>query len=200
MRSGPVDVSKLLLGRSVLGSMDGHFFSVSFQLNGHDIGSWGDWNMGSVGGDEFSLTGPDLMWNPADGDLVLVLQLVTASGQAIDLNGVLLDPTAGGGGGGFSGGGKSPTDPGPGDGGDGGGVVVDLVIPPPGDLPPIIDVGGPGGGSDGGQTPPGVTTPPGDSRAAVPEPSAWALMIGGLGLTGSALRRRRDTAAVRIAR
>src|SRR5690348_4789992 len=38
---GPVDVSRLLLSRSVLGSMSGQFFSVSFELGGHQIGSWG---------------------------------------------------------------------------------------------------------------------------------------------------------------
>jgi hypothetical protein len=193
---GPVDVSKLLLGRSVLGSMDGHFFSVSFELNGHQVGSWGDWNVGAVGGDELSLFGPDLMWNPADGDLVLVLQLVNATGQAIDVNGLLLDPTAGGGG--WFSGGNSAIDPGDGPSGGGGGSDLDVIIPP---NPP--GGGSPGGdGPVGGNPPPpggGVTTPPGDSRAAVPEPSAWALMIAGLGLTGSALRRRRDAAAVRIA-
>jgi hypothetical protein len=34
-----------------------------------------------------------------------------------------------------------------------------------------------------------------DSIAAVPEPGAWALMIGGFGMAGAALRRRRALAA-----
>lgn len=34
-----------------------------------------------------------------------------------------------------------------------------------------------------------------DPTAAVPEPAAWSLMIGGFGLAGAALRRRRATAA-----
>jgi hypothetical protein len=34
-----------------------------------------------------------------------------------------------------------------------------------------------------------------DPTAAVPEPATWALMIGGFGLAGGALRRRRMPAA-----
>ncbi|THD57392.1 MAG: PEP-CTERM sorting domain-containing protein [Phenylobacterium sp.] len=33
------------------------------------------------------------------------------------------------------------------------------------------------------------------NAAAVPEPASWALMIGGLGMAGATLRRRRATAA-----
>ena len=35
--------------------------------------------------------------------------------------------------------------------------------------------------------------------AAVPEPASWAMMIGGFGLTGAALRRRRGSFAARLA-
>lgn len=35
----------------------------------------------------------------------------------------------------------------------------------------------------------------GESVAAVPEPAAWALMIGGFSLAGAALRRRRAVTA-----
>jgi len=35
-----------------------------------------------------------------------------------------------------------------------------------------------------------------DAHSAAPEPAAWALMIGGFGLAGAALRRRRSLAAV----
>jgi hypothetical protein len=35
----------------------------------------------------------------------------------------------------------------------------------------------------------------GADAAAVPEPAGWAMMIGGLGLAGAALRQRRPVAA-----
>jgi hypothetical protein len=41
-----------------------------------------------------------------------------------------------------------------------------------------------------------VTTLTVRSTAAVPEPASWALMIGGFGLAGAALRRRRVSARV----
>jgi len=81
--SGPVDISRLFLDRSVLGTMGSQFFSMSFTLNGKSIGSWGDWNMSAVSGDTLSLWGSDLIWNPADGDLVMVIDLVTPDGQKL---------------------------------------------------------------------------------------------------------------------
>ena len=38
-----------------------------------------------------------------------------------------------------------------------------------------------------------------DAVAAVPEPASWALMIGGVGLVGGAMRRRRATVRVAFA-
>jgi hypothetical protein len=173
--SGPIDVSKLFLQRSVLGSMDNQFFRLSFQVNGHEVGSWGDWNMSSVGGDELSFSGSDLMWNPADGDLVLVLQVVGPNGELLGQAG------AGGGGGGGGGGGRAaPAGDPPGYQGPGPG---DFMPPPPqedqfsssqfdlvqGDGPILNNA----------------------SVGGVPEPATWSLMIGGFALAGAALRRRR---------
>ncbi|THD64539.1 MAG: PEP-CTERM sorting domain-containing protein [Phenylobacterium sp.] len=43
----------------------------------------------------------------------------------------------------------------------------------------------------------GMTVASSDAQAGgVPEPSAWALMIAGFGLTGAALRRRRAAVAL----
>lgn len=180
--SGPVDISKLLLSRSVLGSLDSHFISVSFMLNGHQIGSWGNWNMSSVAGDEFSLTGSDLIWNPADGDLVLVLDLVAPNGEKLrpDGHGGWYLPSGGGSA-------AAPVlpddgqggDPGFGDGFGDGSVTTFIPFPPPGDEP--NGDGPPASGARG-------TDP-------VPEPGVWALMLGGFGLAGLALRRRKTAAS-----
>jgi hypothetical protein len=36
-------------------------------------------------------------------------------------------------------------------------------------------------------------------NSAVPEPSTWAMMIGGFGIVGGAMRRRRSTTTVTFA-
>jgi hypothetical protein len=170
--SGPVDISKLFLQRSVLGSMDGQFFRLSFQVNGHEVGTWGDWNMGGVGGDELSLFGSDLMWNPEDGDLVLVLQLVGANGEPLGQTG------SGGGGGG--GGRAAP-------------AIDDIDSPPPPPPGPVTsDFSSSEFDEVGGDPPPAGEGPvmSGFSALAAPEPATWALMLGGFGLAGAALRRR----------
>jgi len=179
--SGPVDVSKLLLSRSILGNLDSHFFSLNFQLNGHQVGSWGAWNTSSIGGDELSFTGSDLMWNPADGDLVLILDLVAPNGEKLvpDGHGGWYVPGGGGGGGGGFAAAPPAPDDGSGDGfGDGAGEGSFFFDPPPGDAP------------NGDPPPPVIVT--GDSQTAgpVPEPATWALMLGGFGMAGWALRRR----------
>ena len=182
--SGPVDVSHLLLDRNILGTMGSQFFSLNFLLNGQKIANWGDWNMRSVGGDELSFWGPELTWNPTDGDLVLTLELVAPNGERL--------------GGGSAGGyvfedGGRPENP-PGDPGlpphagqippTGGGLFSPPPPPPP--FPPQ--------GSH--EPPPGDPPPAGVGPGPVPEPSTWLLMIGGFGMAGAALRRRRLTPAV----
>jgi hypothetical protein len=164
--SGPVDISRLFLDRSVLGTMGSQFFKMSFTLNGKTLGSWGDWNMDQVAGDTLSLWGStDLIWNPADGDLVPVLELVTPDGQKLGshwFNGWYDDS-------------GRPGSRGHADIGEGG-PPGGTAPPPPGDPPP----------------PPPPPPPPFESHG-VPEPSTWLLMIAGFGLAGAALRRRRAT-------
>ena len=73
--SGPVNVSQFLMDRGILGSLDGKTFRISFQLNGEEIGTWGQFNMGGIGGDELLFGGDSFVWNPEDGDLVLLLAI-----------------------------------------------------------------------------------------------------------------------------
>jgi len=161
--SGPVTIGQILMQRGVLGALDGKTFTISFSLNGVDLGTWGHYNMGGIGGDELNFWGQDFTWNPEDGDLVLTL---------------LIDPPPKPGGGGFS---RSELTED--DGGDQGG-------------------GGDGGGGGAGGSAGSIVDqiPPDNSQndvlpSAVPEPAAWALMIGGFGLAGATLRRRRALAA-----
>ena len=74
--TGPVSIGQLLMDRGVLGSLDDKTFRLSFQLNGEEVGTWGSYNMGGIGGDELWFGGEQFVWNPEDGDLVLVLALV----------------------------------------------------------------------------------------------------------------------------
>lgn len=87
--SGPVNVSKFRMDRGVLGALDSKTFRISFQLNGEEIGTWGQFNMGGIGGDELWFGGESFVWNPEDGDLVLVLAITPP-------------PKEGAGGGGFA--------------------------------------------------------------------------------------------------
>jgi hypothetical protein len=162
--SGPMTIGKLMLARSVLGDLDGQTFRLSFRLNGQELGTWGSYTMGGIQGDELGFQGTDFTWNPEDGDLELVLEIVR--------------PAEGGAGGGFSAFRSSNTET------------------------PGEETGGPQGGPQEEQNPPGNGVPqeqeepfplPGGRPVAgvVPEPSTWALMIGGFGLAGAAARRKR---------
>lgn len=144
--SGPVSISQLLMDRGVLGTLDGKTFRLSFQLNGEEVGTWGQYNMGGIGGDQLWFGGEQFTWNPEDGDLVLVLQITPPP-----------KPGAGGGFGAFA-------------------LAEDLD----GESSPFD------GGEEGGGGQPGGREP----VAAVPEPSAWAMMILGFGLAGALIRRR----------
>lgn len=72
---GPITISKLLLDRGVLGSLDSSMFRLSFQLNGEELGTWGSFAMGGIAGDELMFQGESFTWNPEDGDLTLVLEI-----------------------------------------------------------------------------------------------------------------------------
>ncbi|MBL8771217.1 MAG: PEPxxWA-CTERM sorting domain-containing protein [Phenylobacterium sp.] len=160
--TGPVSIGRLLLDRGILGDLDGQVFRLSFQLNGEELGSWGSFTMAGIGGDELNFWGQNFTWNPQDGDLVLVLEIVPPAKPGV---------------GGRSGFASAPLEFGEGPGGDGfeGGSFDDgnFEDPPPG---------------RGGEP---LPTPTG----AVPEPATWLLMIGGFGLAGAALRRRRAAVA-----
>ncbi len=161
--SGPVSISQLLMQRGVLGALDDATFRISFQLNGAELGTWGRYNMAGIGGDQLGFSGQDVVWNPEDGDLVLVLALDPA-------------PKVGGGGAFFA---SAPDESGP----LGGGSTLEEPFglgEQPGGDPPAGRPSGVGG--------------------AVPEPSTWALLIGGFGLVGAALRRRRLVASLQPCR
>lgn len=74
--SGPVSVGQLALDRSILGAFSGKMFRLSFQIGGEEVGSWGKFLMAGIGGDTLTFGGQAFTWNPEDGDLVLVLELV----------------------------------------------------------------------------------------------------------------------------
>jgi len=144
--NGPVNVSQFLMDRGVLGSLDGKTFQISFQLNGEEIGTWGKFNVGGIGGDELWFSGESFIWNPEDGDLVLVLAIIP------------------------------PPKVGAGGGGGGGGFALQEE----------------GQSFNGGL--PETETGSNDVRlpsGAVPEPATWAMMIGGFGMAGAMMRRRR---------
>ena len=73
---GPVTIGQLLLERGVLGALDGSTFQLSFALNGETLGTWGQYTMAGIGGDWLTFGGENFVWNPEDGDLVLILSIV----------------------------------------------------------------------------------------------------------------------------
>lgn len=73
--AGPMTVGQLMLDRGVLGDLDGKTFRLSFQLNGQELGTWGNFTMGGIAGDELLFNGQAFTWNPEDGELTLVLEI-----------------------------------------------------------------------------------------------------------------------------
>ena len=74
--TGPTTIGKLVLDRGVLGDLDSSTFRLSFMLNGREVGTWGSYLMAGIGGDELNFSGESFVWNPEDGDLTLVLEIV----------------------------------------------------------------------------------------------------------------------------
>ncbi|WP_293678138.1 PEPxxWA-CTERM sorting domain-containing protein [uncultured Phenylobacterium sp.] len=156
---GRTTIGKFLMDRGVLGDLDSRTFRVAFTVDGKEVGSWGAYTMGNIGGAVLGFDGLDFEWNPADGDLVLTLALVP------------LREAGAGGGGLFSGMASArfaddrPSQPG------GVGFLPQGLAPP---SSPIVDR---------------------LVAISAPEPATWALMIGGFGLAGAALRRSRRASA-----
>lgn len=151
--TGPTTIGQLLLARGVLGALDSSTFRLSFTLNGREVGAWGSYLMAGIGGDELSFSGEAFVWNPEDGDLTLVLEIVQ---------------------------------PKPGSGL----FVAARSQPDDGNPQPDIFDEGPANIGDIGNA----------AVSAAPEPGTWALMIGGFGLAGAALRRRHRVHAMQLGR
>ena len=151
---GPITIGQLLLDRGVLGDLDSKTFRLSFRLNGEELGTWGNYTMGGIVGDELSFQGANFTWNPEDGELELVLELVPPPIPGIT------------------------------------GARFASILPE-GDGGPRGPQGQQGeqGGQGGALIPP--VQQPGSHVSPAPEPATWALLIGGFGLTGAAVRRRR---------
>jgi hypothetical protein len=108
---GPMTIGQFLLERGVLGSLDGQTFNISFSIGGQTVGTWGNYNMAAIAGDELNFSGENFVWNPEDGDLVLTLSILhqdTSGGGGFRL----FAANEGGGGGGGDNGLPTPPDQG----------------------------------------------------------------------------------------
>ncbi|WP_293903924.1 PEPxxWA-CTERM sorting domain-containing protein [Phenylobacterium sp.] len=160
--SGALDIANLALDRSILGASQDRLFKVSFQLaDGTTVGDWGSFMIAGLGGQVVTLGGKAFTWDTSKGDLVMTLALVV--------------PQTGGGGfggDGFGGGGQPAAF-----GDDAVAMIGGLGARPGVDPYRHLDADE----ITGLMT--GVTL--------VPEPAAWALMLGGFGAAGAVLRNRR---------
>ena len=77
------------------------------------------------------------------------------------------------------------------------GIPVAVALIPLVPIVAAIGDGGGGGGAGGGGG--GTVTPPPPPGPAVPEPSAWIMLITGFAILGAALRRRRRTPSAALA-
>jgi hypothetical protein len=165
---GTVDISNLMLDRSVLGALQDHVFKVSFRLaDGTSLGDWGSFMIGVLGGQVVSLGGNAIAWDTSRGDLLMQLDVVMPDHAGMGGGGGgLFAPLAGRANSGFAGG----------FGGSGmlaqgsGGGAADVLLSA-------------GRNSDLAEA---IVRP----SLAVPEPTSWALMILGFGAAGALLRRR----------
>ena len=175
-RAGPVSIGALLLDRGVLGANQDMLFKVSFRLaDGTKVGDWGTFMIAGLGGEEVRLGGQAFTWDTSQGDLILQLELMV--------------PDKGGAGGFFGGGGGGGGAFASIGGGGFGGSSMSVAENPPFSLSgtmPMNDVLT--GLPHGGRNILGF-----DPAIAVPEPSAWALMVLGFGSAGALLRTRRRT-------
>lgn len=165
---GRVDISSLLLDRSLLGDRQDLAVRVGFTLaDGTKVGDWGAFTVSVLNGQVVRLGGEGFTWDQSRGDLVLTLQLIVPEKGA---------------GGGFGGGGFGGR-------GFGGGESPDLTgLSAPG--------GRPAGFTAPAMTNlPAVFSPGTDDGhaviAAVPEPATWAMILAGFGAAGGMLRIRR---------
>ena len=164
--SGPVNIGALSFDRSLLGDHQTSVFHVTFwTADGREVGDFGHFMVGSLGGQVLNLKGESFAYDSSLGDLVMKIELDGYGSGG-----------AGGGGGGFntvlssSGGAAAPA---PSDNVDHAWDAPPMTFLPHGvvtQADPLLIV-------------------------SVPEPAAWALMMLGFGGMGAVLRRRRPQTA-----
>lgn len=171
---GPLTIRSLLLNRGILGAHQDMIFKLSFETaDGTRISDWGSFMIAGLNGEMVSLGGREFTWNPEYGDLVVRLDLVVPEKGGGGFGGAGL-----GAGGGFGMGGGGPGGGGLGEGGFGQGDGFGSV----------------GFGNRALAPQSIVPIPPEIGILAVPEPSAWGLMLAGFFGAGAMLRRRRTMA------